>query len=286
MSDAPSSPPASQFYWGDFLVDTAELTNAEEGVYIRLLCHAWEKHGIPNDSARLARLVSETQDVFDQLWEAVSGYWHLADNGRLVNSRMERIRAEQQEYKSRQRDAGRRGAEKRWGKKTDGDPNGDPNGTAIATPMATPMRSQWPEDSSPPPPPPPTSSSRNDDDARERAPDERLVTDAVEVFRESWPSTKFDGDEFTLRLTLERAPTIDLEALAANIGDYLASPRVADEYPRFVKAPSKWARERGFANLKPRRNVEQPGAVPEPDFSQYDAGTVISISQSKKAARA
>jgi len=45
--------PAFFFYASDFLVDTAEWTAQEVGVYIRLLCHEWVNGSIPMEIKRI-----------------------------------------------------------------------------------------------------------------------------------------------------------------------------------------------------------------------------------------
>jgi len=54
MSKAPAMP----FYVDAFMADTMDLSEAEEGVYLRLLMCMWRSEGkLPNDDTRLARMV-------------------------------------------------------------------------------------------------------------------------------------------------------------------------------------------------------------------------------------
>ncbi len=39
-------PPAFQFYASDFFSGVADMTDAEVGIYIRLLCLSWDKGGL------------------------------------------------------------------------------------------------------------------------------------------------------------------------------------------------------------------------------------------------
>lgn len=143
--------PAFQFYADDFTAGTADMSAEEVGAYIRLLCHQWTKGGVPNDEDRAGRIAG-------LMGSPSLGYvlakFSLCTDGMLRNDRLEKVRADQAEFKAKQSKSGKSGAEKRWGiGKNDGDPNGDPNGSAIATPMATPMAKRWPEDGSPSPSP-------------------------------------------------------------------------------------------------------------------------------------
>lgn len=141
--------PAFQFYADDFLAGTADMAAEEVGGYIRLLCHQWSKGGIPSDeerSARIAGLIGSPSIRY------VLAKFTLCDGDTLKNARLEQIRQEQADYKSKQALSGKTGAQKRWDKvKSDG----NPNGVAIATPMATPMANGWRSDSSPSPTPTP-----------------------------------------------------------------------------------------------------------------------------------
>ena len=141
--------PAFQFYADDFLAGTADMAAEEVGGYIRLLCHQWSKGGIPSDeerSARIAGLIGSPSIRY------VLAKFTLCDGDTLKNVRLEQIRQEQADYKSKQASSGKTGAQKRWDKvKSDG----NPNGVAMATPMATPMANGWRSDSSPSPSPTP-----------------------------------------------------------------------------------------------------------------------------------
>jgi len=137
-------PPAFQFYADDFLAGTAEMTAEEVGAYIRLLCHQWTKGGIPNDESRVARMagIAHTEPngvaIGSPSLRYVLAKFVASEDGMLRNARLERVRAEQDDFRKKQAQNGQKGAEKRWG-------NGKPNGTAIATPLAK----RCPDDSPP-----------------------------------------------------------------------------------------------------------------------------------------
>jgi uncharacterized protein YdaU (DUF1376 family) len=127
-------PPAFQFYADDFAAGTCDLSAADVGAYIRLLCYQWSRGSVPiNDPAKLARIaaVEPSADVLAKF-----------PNG--MNARMERERQKQDEYRAKQSGNGKAGAVKRW----HGDTNGDANGGAIQTPMASGMaRNSFPSPS-------------------------------------------------------------------------------------------------------------------------------------------
>jgi len=121
--------PAFQLYAGDVLADGdfAAMEYDERGVYFTLLCHAWLEQGIPADPKRLARLLRIPPRRFARLWEAVSACWvpNPADPERLVQPRMERVRADQREYREQRVQAGKRSAKSRASRR-DQAPETDP----------------------------------------------------------------------------------------------------------------------------------------------------------------
>ncbi len=108
-----NKPPAYPMYAADFNQDTAAFTLAEKGAYITLLNHSWINRGIPDDLTRIAKIVGESVEYFEQeLWPTLSAKWvSNGTEGILVNPRQEKERRKQQEYRDRQRDAGLRGVE-------------------------------------------------------------------------------------------------------------------------------------------------------------------------------
>ncbi len=151
MSDQLHRPPAFQFYPDDFLAGTSDMSAEEVGAYIRLLCHQWSKGSIPNDEERAGRMAGL---IGSPSLRYVLAKFSPCDDGQLRNKRLEEVRDESAQYRTRQAQSGAAGAAKRWaGRRKDGNPIGGANGNAMATPLATPMANRWPEDSSPPPPP-------------------------------------------------------------------------------------------------------------------------------------
>ena len=127
--------PAFQFYPADFLVGTADMTNEETGVYIRLLSHQWAKG--PLDTSKLSRLVGT------EVPSAVMEKFQV-ENGRMWNTRLEDERAKQAKFRDDQSKKGKAGADARW--------NSSGHLPAIGQTMAEPMprlsSGQWPNDGS------------------------------------------------------------------------------------------------------------------------------------------
>ena len=107
--------PAFQFYPRDFVSDpkVAAMTNAEVGIYIRLLCYAWLDEGLPYDFEALARMVGETLPSFEKAWKRIGPCFEIVGD-RIIQPRLERTRIEQSEYRERRSQAGKSGALGRW----------------------------------------------------------------------------------------------------------------------------------------------------------------------------
>lgn len=101
--------PAFQFYAKDYLSDeeVSLMTLAEQGAYVRLLCHEWHEGSIPADHESLARLLHISVQELDQMWTRIGARFVAgADADRLVNRRMEEERRKLSAYaKSRKRNA-------------------------------------------------------------------------------------------------------------------------------------------------------------------------------------
>jgi hypothetical protein len=129
-------PPAFQFYADDFLAGVADMTQSEVGAYILLLCSQWSRGEIPQDQARCAMIAKGEVSPF------VFGKF---PNGK--NNRLEKVRREQDDYRTAQSSNGKVGALKRWHGNAIAPPlqrHSDPNGETIAknsSPSPTPSPS-------------------------------------------------------------------------------------------------------------------------------------------------
>lgn len=127
--------PAFQFYPDAWLSSTSVslMTPAEEGAYIRLLCHAWQAEdcGLPDDDEELA-VLSRLRDE----WEGKSARRIRAKfsaiDGRLYNNRLIEERQKQLEWSSKSIAAGKKSGESRRGK----------NGLTVVEPNANQMRTK------------------------------------------------------------------------------------------------------------------------------------------------
>jgi len=137
-------PPAFQFYADDFMAGVSDMTQAEVGAYILLLCHQWSRGEIPADATRAAMIAK------GEVPPHVAAKFPAGKN-----ERMERERAKQAEWRQTQSSNGKAGAARRW----HGEANGEANGVAINMPMANGMAKH--SSPSPSPSPSPLSDSNN-----------------------------------------------------------------------------------------------------------------------------
>lgn len=101
-------PPAFQLYADDFLAGTADMTAEEVGVYIRLLCHAWNKHGLENDEKRLGLLAGQCHgNAAAEAMQVLSRKFVVAPDGRWRNERQEFTRQQMILYRDQQSEKAR-----------------------------------------------------------------------------------------------------------------------------------------------------------------------------------
>jgi uncharacterized protein YdaU (DUF1376 family) len=135
----PGRSPAFQFYPNDFISDrnVVLMSMAERGVYITLLCYAWQEP-LPNDTDRLSRLCGMPLPVFRKLWPAVR-ICFLEQGEHLIQPRLERERQKQADYRRRQSDRGRASGEarRRNAGSTGSEPAYEPGANAGSTGVQT-----------------------------------------------------------------------------------------------------------------------------------------------------
>jgi uncharacterized protein YdaU (DUF1376 family) len=104
--------PAFQFYPGDWLSSASILlmSPAQEGAYIRLLCHCWlsEDCGIPDDEEALAEL-SRLRGQWKKQGQRVREKFESI-GGRLFNPRLIEERQKQAEWSRKSSEGGKRSA--------------------------------------------------------------------------------------------------------------------------------------------------------------------------------
>jgi hypothetical protein len=97
-----NKPPAFQFYVDNFVEGTCDLTPHDVGCYMRLLCFQWTRGSIPDDVAKLERIVGGTVSA-DVLAKFKDG----------KNARLEREREKQSIWREKSRQGGLLSAAKR-----------------------------------------------------------------------------------------------------------------------------------------------------------------------------
>jgi hypothetical protein len=128
--------PAFQFYPDDFVGGVADMTQAEVGAYILLLCSQWGRGSIPTDLQRAALIAKGpvTRHVMDKFPDG-------------KNRRLENVRDNLEQYRTAQSANGAKGASKRWHSGAMATPSPTHSDTTVS-PMA--------RNSSPSPSPTPT----------------------------------------------------------------------------------------------------------------------------------
>lgn len=97
--------PAFQFYADDFLAGTAEMTDSEVGLYVRLLCAQWSRGGLPNDTDELLRFSRGSTTLQA---ERVRRKFEVGDDGLLRNLRLESEREKQTEWRRKSSEGGKK----------------------------------------------------------------------------------------------------------------------------------------------------------------------------------
>lgn len=188
--------------------ETDELTkfwSAEaEGYWHRLIRSSWINGSLPNDVAKLAVICRcKSLNKMEKIWKEIGeSFTEIEkDPTRLINKKQESER----QYKSGESQAnsinGKKGAEKRWGKKPevstestnrDGGGHELANSRANSEPMARPMANDnlppLPSPSHPIPPLSPFPDSPNPEDlsARPKQNGRAVKTETPEDFRKAW----------------------------------------------------------------------------------------------------
>jgi uncharacterized protein YdaU (DUF1376 family) len=105
-----SKSPAFQFYPSDFYLGTDDMSAAQVGGYIRLLCKQWDKNILPFDEKTLKKWsglsTSDLKEVLKKFVKIEAGY---------VNERLVKERKKQEQHKVSKSEAGKAGMAKRWG---------------------------------------------------------------------------------------------------------------------------------------------------------------------------
>jgi len=100
--------PAFQFYPADWIgdVNVATMTEAEEGVYIRLISFCWIHGSIPSEIEKIKRLLKNGSNHSATTLEPILRCFQTDGNGGLVHKRLEKEREKQEKWKKKSKKGG------------------------------------------------------------------------------------------------------------------------------------------------------------------------------------
>lgn len=106
-----SGTPFLQFYAGDYLADTLELTTEQHGAYLLLLLTMWRhKAKLPYDIPKLARITRLSPARFKRIWPDIAHYFTVED-GFIRNKKLSEQHEKVAEISAKRADVGRKGGE-------------------------------------------------------------------------------------------------------------------------------------------------------------------------------
>lgn len=135
------SSPAFRFYVKEWRSSrpVMRMSFAERGMYLEMLLEQWENLSLPDDPTAVAEIIGGKPSWWKKAWPTLRKNFVFADDGRIVNARLETERRKQREWKDQQSDKGRIGAAARWQK----DQGNQEKAMAQASPgIAQPMPKQ------------------------------------------------------------------------------------------------------------------------------------------------
>ena len=103
-----NAPPAFQFYPDDFLGGTAKFTDAEVGLYMRLICAQWNEGGLVNDDQDL-QSYGKPSVAGPTPIERIKAKFNQDADGKLRQIRLEVEREKQRLYRESRSNNGKHG---------------------------------------------------------------------------------------------------------------------------------------------------------------------------------
>ncbi|MGV3485385.1 MAG: DUF1376 domain-containing protein [Planctomycetaceae bacterium] len=104
------APPSFNLYPGDLIKSCVDMSAAEFGAYMRLLCYQWEHGAIPGQTDKLARICGMDRAEFLIAWSSIKDRFTDLDGGNLkVQSRLSQQRQKDIEVWEARRIGGRKG---------------------------------------------------------------------------------------------------------------------------------------------------------------------------------
>lgn len=120
MARTPDNHTVLPLFCDDLIASCVDMTPACFGAYMRLLCYAWTRGGLPNSESACQRIAGG-MDSGD--WDAIRSRLVLIDEGtpaeRLTHQRLELERAAVAENREKRSEAGKKGNQRRWGSQND-----------------------------------------------------------------------------------------------------------------------------------------------------------------------
>lgn len=130
--------PAFQLYVNDFLTGTMDMTAEQVGGYIRLLCHQFDKDGLPDDDRKLLKL----SGVRAKNLKVILNKFVKKSDNKLHNLRLTSVISEQNAYRQKQIENGKKGG---FSKNNSGvatfspPPSPQPNCDPSSSPSSSPL---------------------------------------------------------------------------------------------------------------------------------------------------
>jgi len=106
MARKPDSHHVLPLFCDDLIASTVDMTPACFGAYMRLLCYAWTRGGIPDSEAACTRI---TGGLEPGDWQTIRDRLVQLDDGRLTHQRLELERVAVAEIREKRSHAGRMG---------------------------------------------------------------------------------------------------------------------------------------------------------------------------------
>ena len=117
MARKPDSHHVLPLFCDDLIASCVDMTPACFGAYMRVLCYAWTRGGVPDDEAACCRI---TGGMEHGDWAVIRGRLIALEDGRLSHQRLELERQAVAELKAKKAEAGRKGGRpKANGKQTE-----------------------------------------------------------------------------------------------------------------------------------------------------------------------
>lgn len=123
--------PWFKFYASDFYMDTITWDAEMVGLHIRLMCQQWINNGIQADGEYPMGMDEKQQQIFDKIRHKYS----IKKSGKFFNKRLKKTQKEKSEFLKKARNAGHKGASRRWNKDRVpySEPHKNPNGVSMTS---------------------------------------------------------------------------------------------------------------------------------------------------------